>query len=343
MKKVYLDYAKAIVIDLLQLRLGDALSINTEENDLEFAKQVARTALEITNVTVKIVLTEKGKPTDVIEFDPEPPASAPKGFVMLRLANRTQEKIQGKVLDIKVEADDMSAMQKLGHLAEPVLLDRRIAVPWCVVTVYDQDDPKWEEIESRISSSLSDLDLLTTYRTKSLNCDKDRVLTFKGKEADFSLTIPQGCAFVSGHQVLGSGREFLSSSDFDIMSAIVDKNSLNGHFKAKMCVLGKEQELELIFEKGLLISYSESAQMDRLIELDEGLRRPGYISLRDNEVVLYLGGALTDSLEIRPEREEDLPDFFNCSLFTIKCIVSEKLDMGLNVQQIIIKDGLFVE
>ena len=83
--------------------------------------------------------------------------------------------------------------------------------------------------------------------------------------------------------------------------------------------------------------------MDRLIELDEGLRRPGYISLRDNEVVLYLGGALTDSLEIRPEREEDLPDFFNCRLFTIKCIVSEKLDMSLNGQQIIIKDGLFVE
>ncbi|MBO7349665.1 MAG: aminopeptidase, partial [Spirochaetales bacterium] len=82
-----LTYAKAIVNDLLALRLGDALSINTEESDVPFAKLVAKEALSVTDVTVKIVVTNNGKPTQVLEFDPTPPAHLPRSYAMLRLSH----------------------------------------------------------------------------------------------------------------------------------------------------------------------------------------------------------------------------------------------------------------
>ena len=62
----YENYANTIIKDLLGLRTGDALSINTDERDVEFAKTIARIALPVTDVTVKIVVIEKGKPVQVL-------------------------------------------------------------------------------------------------------------------------------------------------------------------------------------------------------------------------------------------------------------------------------------
>ena len=81
METKYTDYANAIVRDFLDLRTGDALSINTDERDLEFAKLIAQTALPVTDVTVKIVVIENGKPAQVMEFDPAPPAHMPRSSI----------------------------------------------------------------------------------------------------------------------------------------------------------------------------------------------------------------------------------------------------------------------
>ena len=124
------DYARTIINDLLKLREGDALSINTDETDLEFARKIANGALPITHATVKIVVTDHGRPTQVLEFDPAPPASDPRAFAMLRLAHeKTIPNSQTDVLELIVDKEDLSTVQKLGHLAEPVLLNRRISVP----------------------------------------------------------------------------------------------------------------------------------------------------------------------------------------------------------------------
>ena len=58
MDKKYEDYADSIITDFLDLRTGDALSINTDEKDLDFARLIARKAIEVTDVTVKIVVIE---------------------------------------------------------------------------------------------------------------------------------------------------------------------------------------------------------------------------------------------------------------------------------------------
>ena len=116
MDKKYEDYADSIISDFLDLRTGDALSINTDEKDLDFARLIAKKAIEVTDVTVKIVVIENGRPAQVLEFDPTPPAHLPKAVVMLRLSHEKAVRQDGPMLDIMVGQEDMGALQKLGHL-----------------------------------------------------------------------------------------------------------------------------------------------------------------------------------------------------------------------------------
>lgn len=63
-----------------------------------------------------------------------------------------------------------------------------------------------------------------------------------GDETNFKVKVPEGARFIGGTQVLPTGRTFLTGLDFDILSFITDCNSLDGQFKAKANVLGKEYE-----------------------------------------------------------------------------------------------------
>ena len=344
----YETYANTIVKDLLSLRVGDALSINTDEKDVEFAKTIARTALPITDVTVKIVVIEKGKPHQVLEFDPQPPAHLPTGYAMLRLSHKGRRTIEGKILDIVVEPTDMGAIQKLGHLAEPVVLGRRIAVPWCVVDVFDEDDiESWQALERKISYNIANLGLVSEYRMQRLNESEIVSMRISGEETDFSFDIPEQSLFCGGNHELSSGRQFLSSMDFDRLSFLVDRKSANGFFTADVEVLGKSQRVRFEFEDGYLTSHSPSAELDRLLSFDDNLRRVGYISLMDKEIIVYLGGAVTDALRILPSSEEELPDFFNTSLYTLRCVLPSDCDVdatdlrGIGLK--LMTDGLYTE
>lgn len=344
----YENYAKTIVNDLLGLRVGDALSVNTDERDVEFAKTIARLALPITDVTVKIVVIEKGKPVQVLEFDPTPPAHMPTGFAMLRLSHKNRKKLEGKLLDTVVEPTDMGAIQKLGHLAEPVVLGRRIAVPWCVADVFDEEDEvSWEEIERKISYNIANLGLVSYYRTQKLNNSEIVQLNLRGEGTDFTVDVPAETLFHGGHHELASGRQFLSGMDFDTLNLLVDRNSSDGFFTADVEVFGRPQTIRFEFEKGVLKSYTASAELDRLLSFDDDIRRVGYISLSENEININLGGALVDALRILPPSEEELPDFFNTSLYTLRCRLEGKISVtaaassGIGLE--IMKESAFVD
>ena len=344
----YENYAKAIINDLLGLRTGDALSINTDERDVEFAKTIARLALPVTDVTVKIVVIEKGRPIQVLEFDPTPPAHMPTGFAMLRLAHKDRKKLEGNLLDIIVEPTDMGAIQKMGHLAEPVVLGRRIAVPWCVADVYDDEDYEaWDEIERKISFNIANLGLVSQYRAHKLNDSEIVQLKITGEGTDFTVAIPAETLFHGGHHELSSGRKFLSGMDFDTLNLIADRNSADGFFTADVEVFGKPQTIRFEFSNGVLKSYSFSPELDRLLSFDEDIRRVGYLSLSENGICVNLGGALVDALRILPPSEEELPDFFNTSLYTLKCRLSGKLSVtatassGIGLE--IMKESAFTE
>ena len=344
----YENYAKTIINDLLSLRVGDALSINTDERDVEFAKTIARLALSVTDVTVKIVVIEKGKPVQVLEFDPTPPAHLPTGFAMLRLSHKGRKKLEGKLLDIVVEPTDMGAIQKLGHLAEPVVLGRRIAVPWCVADVYDdEDDDAWNEIERKISYNIANLGLVSLYRAHKLNDSEIVQLKITGEGTDFTVDVPADTLFHGGNHELASGRQFLSGMDFDTLNLLVDRNTADGFFSADVEVFGRPQRIRFEFTDGMLKSYSQSPELDRLLSFDEDIRRVGYISLSENGICVNLGGALVDALRILPPTEEELPDFFNTSLYTLKCRLSGKLSVtaiassGIGLE--IMKESAFTE
>ena len=344
----YENYANTIVNDLLGLRTGDALSINTDERDVEFAKTIARLALPVTDVTVKIVVIEKGKPVQVLEFDPTPPAHMLTGFAMLRLSHKERKNVQSKLLDTVVEPTDMGAIQKSGHLAEPVVLGRRIAVPWCVADVYDdEDDVSWAEIERKISFNIANLGLVSYYRTQKLNDSEIVQLNLKGEGTDFSVDVPAETLFHGGHHELASGRTFLSGMDFDTLSLLVDKNSAEGYFTAYVEVFGRPQRIRVEFEKGVLKSYTPNAELERLLSFDEDIRRVGYVSLSENAICVNLGGALVDALRILPPSEEDLPGFFNTSPYSLKCIlegqvsVSASASSGIGLE--IMKESAFVD
>ena len=344
----YESYANTIIKDLLSLRVGDALSINTDEKDVEFAKTIARLALPVTDVTVKIVVIEKGKPMQVLEFDPAPPAHLPTGYAMLRLSHKGRIQLEGKMLDIVVEPTDMNAIQKLGHLAEPVVLGRRIAVPWCVVDVFDEDDIEaWQKLERKIGYNIANLGLVSEYRTQRLNDSGIVNMRISGEGTDFSFDVPEETLFSGGHHELSSGRHFLSGMDFDRLSLLVDRTSADGYLPADVEVLGKRQRIRFDFENGYLISHSPSPELDRLLSFDENLKRVGYISLMDNEIIVNLGGALVDALRILPPSEEELPEFFNTSLYTLRCVLPADCDVeatdlrGIGLE--LMRDGVFTE
>ena len=347
MEKKYIDYATAIVRDFLDLRTGDALSINTDERDLEFAKLIAQTALPVTDVTVKILVIENGKPSQVLEFDPTPPAHLPKTAVMLRLSHEKAINQEGHLIDIVVEQDDMGALQKLGHLADPLVLDRRIAVPWCVASVFDDDDEAWDSLLSTLDVGVSSLSLASRYRSRRLEDMNLAEMAIHGPATDLELTIAPSSRFVGGNQVLQSGREFISGIDFDRLSFNVDRSSAEGRAHGTVMVMGKRQTVDLVFEGGRLVDWTHTPELDRILDFDENLKRIGYVSFRDNEVILNLGGALVEALDVLPESEELLPDFFNTSLYKITCSLERNLDVvssdSSGIPHEIMKNGLFVE
>ncbi len=348
MEKKYTDYANAIVRDFLDLRTGDALSINTDERDLEFARLIAQTALPVTDVTVKIVVIENGKPSQVLEFDPAPPAHLPQCAVMLRLSHeRKRLEEEGQLIDIVVEQDDMGALQKLGHLADPLVLDRRIAVPWCVASVWDEDDPAWKDLVSTLDVGVSSLGLASRYRSRRLEDMSLADMSIRGPHTDLELTVAPSSRFVGGHRVLSSGREFISCVDFDRLSFNADRTSAHGHAHGTVRVLGRTQVVDLVFEGGRLTDWTHTPEMDRILDFDENLKRVGYVSLRDGEMVVHLGGALVEALDILPPDEEMLPDFFNTSLYTLSFTLETGLDVvctdRTGIPHVLVENGLFAE
>lgn len=321
-------YAKTIVKDLLKLRAGDALSINTEEVDLEFAKEIANLALEITKVTVKIVVTESGKPSQVLEFDPAPPALDPQGFAMLRLAHEKEEQHDNKeYLELIVDKEDLITVQKFGHLAEPVLLNRRISVPWCVAKTHDDKAQKWNDINNKIELGIENQSLVADYRRQYLQQSDSVLLHITGNNTDFTVQIPEGARFLGGTQTLSNGRKFLYSLDFDVISFITNCNSLDGKLEAHCKVLGKELDCKLEFKDGKLVDWTHAKELDALFNFDENIKKPGYISFKDKEFTLNLGGSLIEGLETIPEDENSLPDYFNKCLYTLKLHLDPKLSI----------------
>lgn len=341
-------YADVILDDLLNIQKGEALSINTEEDDFEIARVIANKALERTFSTVKIVQTVNGRPSEVIDFDPDiTKAISSSSFAMLRLDHKKPIVEEENTLDVIVEKDDLKAMQKLGHLADPILLNRRISVPWLSIPVYDLKDPRWNEIDSFVHSDIKNAILVSDYRKNYLSHLDIHTLHITNENTDLKIYLEDGLSFIGCSTKLRNSRSFVSSKDFDLLSITVNSLKTEGFVKADATILGKKQTLDLTFKDGKIIKYSPSKELDRLLSLDPLLRQIGYISLRDKQVILNMGGALLDCFDKEPETEDEIPDYFNQSLLTIKFELSDNANITVtdcsDKKTELVRKGYFLE
>ena len=330
-------YQDVITDKLLRLTKGDALSINVEEPDFPIAREIALAAAQKTQVPVKIVVTTKGRPTDVVDIEPEGIYAQALSHVLLRLEPSMES--LGPVLlpDFDDEEENFPLLQKYGHLSEPVSLNRRISVPWCVLP---------SDID-KLSLINADKAIETDYRIRYINSLSPSLLEFSGSGNDFSLMIPAGVSFTGGTSVLPSGRSYLNSMNFDRIVAPVDCNSADGSISCTAVVLGKECEVKLEFRDGVLVDCTAPREFKMLSELDDKLGKPGYISMRDKEFYVYLGGSVFEGIEGEFEDEEDLPDFFNRSLYSLKLELPENINVyctGRDLKRTeLVRKGFFLE
>lgn len=324
-------YAERIIKDFLRLQDGDALSINTEDIDFPFASTVAKKALETTNVTVKIVVTENGKPVEVTDFDVEDKnPSVIRRMAMLRLKHVERSITNEAVLEAEVEKDDLASLQKLGHLADPIVPGRRISVPWCVVPVFEDEESEEARLfkEKSLDGEINNHIKLTDYRKSYMEHSDMDLIHLTSDDTDLTLRVPARISFIGGSSTLVDGRSYINTADFDRISFALDKDSAEGFLKGTAFVFGKEEEAELKFEKGVLSVIKGSNKLKKLLSFDEYLQKVGYISLRDKEFILSLGGSLQDSIDNILETQEEIPTYVNTSIYSLKVHLNSKISVS---------------
>ena len=311
-------YAQKVLSVLLRLQQGEALSINTEESDFGFARLIAIKACEMTGVPARIVVTVNGRPSDVVDIDPEGSAGQITSRVLLRLEHVSDRELPAGYSETDVEPDDFPTLKRMGHLAEPIELNRRIALPWCVV-------PANIDMSAMIDS---DKVLAADYRRRYLNSLDLASLSLDGDGTSLLLSFPVLSRFTGGTQKLTSGRSFLSSVDYDRLYRIVDCQTAEGRVRAWAVILGKRESLELEFRDGCLSGAGGSRTLSRFLEFDKLLGRAGYISMRDREFCLFLGGSVTDGLLEAYEDEDKIPSFFNKSPYSLRLELDPHIDIN---------------
>ena len=330
-------YQDLIADKLLRLVKGDALSINVEEQDFAVAREIALAAAERTLVPVKIVVTTNGRPTDVVDIEPEGTFAQALSHVLLRLEPSAEASAPVLLPGFDDESENFPLLQRYGHLSEPVSVNRRISVPWCVL-------PSDREMLSLVNV---DKAIETDFRIRYMNSLSPSLLEFKGEGNDFSLMIPPSVSFTGGTSVLPTGRSYLNSVNFDRIIAPVDCNSADGSINASAVILGKECSVKLEFRDGVLVDIDAPREFRMLANLDDKLEKPGYISLRDKEFFVYLGGSVFEGIKGDFEDEDDLPEFFNRSLYSLKLVLPENVNVyctGRDLKRTeLVRKGFFLE
>lgn len=322
------SYAQYTVSSLLRLSEGEALSINVEERDFPFARLAALSAMKLTHRSVKIVQTENGRPTDVIELDPDKPTDRTGRPVMLSIRHEKPiVNLPSDALDLIVDKDDFATLQKLSHLSEPVVLDRKISVPWACISVFDDNDSRWEELGKVISKDAYNASLVVDYRKKYLESLELETLRIKTPSSDFVTSIQMDSLFVGGSCSLPDGRAFLCTTDYETLCVNADPRFSRGVVRGKATLFGKTQDIELFLEEGMIVRHSPSKELDRLLDYDSALRSIGYLSFSNKQLSVHFGGALSECLGDDYETEDDLPADFNRSYYTFKVELETSFDI----------------
>ena len=306
-------YASKIVKELLQLEEGEDLCINSENEFLYFARKVKDAALKATHRPVTFVITSNGKPSGLAPYDPQDyTAPKSKGRVMLHLERpRT---LASPATDFDAVSQDMSSMMEYGHLAEPVYLDRRIAVPWCSVPCFDEtDNDSWNRTLNSYLFAEDRIHFKHIRRCEALNRLHLRILHITGKGTDLTLELDEESHFIGKHVTLPSERAFFSGLQTDELSINLCRSCCSGKANASAMIMGNALDADLEIRDGIIVpdprDYSQRL-LSRFFLLEDNLDCISVLTITENKLRLSTGSNLLESLNEIPTRETDLTEDF---------------------------------
>ncbi|NBK23541.1 MAG: hypothetical protein EOM68_16115, partial [Spirochaetia bacterium] len=297
MQEILRRYARLIIEIQLKLQRGDALSINTENSTIGFARMLATQACESTLQTVSIVETSHGKITQVVEFDPlekrikRPPVT---GFVMCHLIDLDNAPYLTED-SVSSLTEEVAKLGTYGLLSEPVFLDRRIAVPWANVPLPGplwtmqllgkaaSEEDMWNlfakiyrlEDDHGLKFWLDQANLLH-YRKQMLTKRGKLSLTIKADGCNLQATMADRTKWTGGSSELSSGRTFMPNLPMQHIHASLHKGMTEGTLVTSIpfLVLGKMvKEASFTIEKGKVVAYSAKEgkeALDAFFAIDEG-------------------------------------------------------------------------
>ncbi len=291
-------YASYIINRQLRLETGEKLTVNCNEDTLEFAGTLSKMAAEATGVPVQLVYIRDGKVETVEEVDPDFTAKANGRAVMVHLASFPSFKA--------LDESDLSAreLQEYRLIAEPVITDRQISVPWATVYVptaawaefvYGQGattDSLWLMISDMLALDREGIDLMIrdsihTSRRKRIEDEKITDIFIKGPSADLHLKRNRRARITGTLSTLRDGRSFEPTSPAEDTVIALDEFSGEGTFRTTYPFRLFDrvfQDAAVTIENGRIKTFSTEGgalHASKYLNIDEESGRVGELAIAD--------------------------------------------------------------
>lgn len=291
-------YASYIINRQLRLETGEKLTVNCNEDTLEFAGTLSKMAAEATGVPVQLVYIRDGKVETVEEVDPDFTAKANGRAVMVHLASFPSFKA--------LDESDLSAreLQEYRLIAEPVITDRQISVPWATVYVptaawaefvYGQGattDSLWLMISDMLALDREGIDLMIrdsihTSRRKRIEEERITDIFIKGPSADLHLKRNRRARITGTLSTLRDGRSFEPTSPAEDTVIALDEFSGEGTFRTTYPFRLFDrvfQDAAVTIENGRIKSFSTEGgalHASKYLNIDEESGRVGELAIAD--------------------------------------------------------------
>jgi len=279
-------YIDSILHVSLQLREGEALSVNSTDRNMEFAQKIAQNASEITKIPVKIVSIEEGVVKEVFTVDPvhsDIVKEDSQEKVLLYLAEPLDMSLLEEV-SVGQIAGNPPLLQQAGNLCPPQM-DRPVA-PFAVAPVptlawarrlYPSSPAPLDTFWSFLSSiyPLSDTflnDWIDTFRRlvkliKTINASEPTHLIITQQEKTLTLGLLTAAQARQPLHHLPPDRVFLPRITSRGISFLPDPSRVQGSLSAsrQFTLLGQEvTDLTLTFEEGQ-VSECVSSQAEEVV------------------------------------------------------------------------------
>ena len=236
-------YAHFIIHSMLRLEDGEKLTIHADDQTIAFAHKVAHEAADTSGVPVALVYIENGRVESVDEIAPEFAQKDAVGNVMLHLATFTVHPF-----DRNAEMDAVN-LQRHRLLADPIFLDRRIAIPYAVAYV---PTASWAEFVygpsatvDRLYLDLADflsieegndftstLERTLAERCRILNAMDIKKLTLTSATMELEAQLASGSKIGTSASRLAGGRFFYPTLPCEDIIVPVDFSKAEGHFRS---------------------------------------------------------------------------------------------------------------